>query len=84
MMKRAKRFEDFLMAHDFVVKNPYNGKTFKNVNGSSVIDLIIVKQSFGEQIKNIKIDDTTLTQHSLISFQITAANFEKNCENTIR
>ena len=72
----AKLFEEFLMSYDFIAKNPYNVKTFSNANGSSVIDLIIVKQPLSERIGNIKMDNTKISPHSQVNFDFKIENLE--------
>lgn len=76
MKIRAELFEEFLMSHDLIVKNPYNVKTFNNANGSSVIDLIVVQQIISERVGNIKIDDTKMTPHSEVGFEFEIEGFK--------
>jgi len=66
--KRSDSFEEFLMAYDLVVSNPYNVKTFENANGSSVIDLVIPHQCLSNNTEDVRVCDATLSQHACISF----------------
>lgn len=80
MNQRAESFEEFLLSHDLIVKNPYNLKTFRNHNGSSVIDLIVVHHSISNKIENIRIEDSTLSNHSQIIFELKVDDLDRITE----
>ena len=67
---RADPFEQFIIASNLVVLNPYNVKTFVNYNGSSVIDLAIASANFVSNITDLKIEANTLTPHKSVLFSI--------------
>jgi len=66
----VEAFEEFLMSSDLVVKKPYNVKTFTNQNGSSVIDLIIVRQALSNDVQEIEINKPSMGPHSMVQFKI--------------
>ena len=79
---RGRMFEQFLATNEVTVLNTEGVETFKNANGSSVIDLVLANSNLLNNRPEVEVMSETLTSsdHKMLQIKIETLSQEKHSE----